>query len=305
MILKNKMKILAGIVSFNRESLLKRCVENIFKQTLKVDLIYIVNHGLILKDTYFYNNKKIIVYNQTNEGSAGGWYKIIEYFTELNFDYMWLMDDDGFPDIHALYNLVNIKNLKFSCVSSIVINENYKNKFVFPMPKLNKNNLPSIINFKRKHKNLKSILRISKNNLYPYAHLFNGALFSSHIISIVGNVNKNYFMYGDELDYFYRLKKIAPVYSVLNAFHFHPDVTLRKCSDNLIYYYIKNSFILNRKYLSYSNLRNIGIYLLSIQMILFRNGFFNLIKFFFNPRLILFKSVLRGYRDKLGNDIDE
>ena len=298
------MKILAGIVAFNREILLKRCVENILNQTLKVELIFIVNHGIPLIDNFFYDNKRIKVINQNNEGSAGGWFKIIEFFKENNFDYVWLMDDDGFPDLSALSNLINIKDLNYSCISSTVVDENERNKFVFPMPKLNSNLLPVVFNFKRKYQYVEDISKIYDKNMYPYLHLFNGALLSSQIISLVGNVNKNYFMYGDELDYYYRLKKIAPVYSILNALHYHPNVNLRKCSEKLIYYYVKNTFIINKKYLSYPNFRNVSIFILAIQRILLRNGFFGLIKFLFNSKLILFKSAIRGYQNKLGNDID-
>ena len=47
-------------------------------------------------------------------------------------------------------------------------------------------------------------------------------------------------MYGDEVDYYYRLREYGPVYSLLESYHYHPDVDKRKLSNSDIYYYIDN-----------------------------------------------------------------
>ena len=49
-------------------------------------------------------------------------------------------------------------------------------------------------------------------------------------------------MSGDELDYLYRLRKVGNVVSVLDAIHYHPDVTKRSIDIKWIFFYTKNSF---------------------------------------------------------------
>ena len=45
--------------------------------------------------------------NQNNLGSAGGWNSGIKYALKNKFDYVWLMDDDGYPDQDALKILLH------------------------------------------------------------------------------------------------------------------------------------------------------------------------------------------------------
>ena len=48
------------------------------------------------------------------------------------------MDDDGYADHDWLEKLVNYSNEDYSCISSIVVNQNNKFNLVFPMPLLKK-----------------------------------------------------------------------------------------------------------------------------------------------------------------------
>ena len=47
------------------------------------------------------------VITQENLDSAGGWSRAIKFALENNFDFIWLMDDDGYPDSRALEVLTN------------------------------------------------------------------------------------------------------------------------------------------------------------------------------------------------------
>ena len=64
---------------------------------------------------------------------------------------------------------------------------------------------------------LSSLKPYSREGCYPFAHLFNGALVSSVAISEIGNVNPDFFIFGDEVDYFFRLRSKGDVVSVLAA----------------------------------------------------------------------------------------
>ena len=218
------MKIIAVIVTHNRSKLLSRCINSLKSQSNLPNEILVVNNGSTDDTSIVIKNHNVKELKQDNLGSAGGWSAGIEYCIKYNFDACWLMDDDGFPEKQALKTLKdNLSNLD-ACVSSCVLEENDKKNFVFPIPKLNARNNPLLFAIKRKYFSV-SELKDEGINDYNFAHLFNGALIKSDSIKKIGNVNKNYFIMGDEVDYFYRLRAVGNVRTILSAKHFHPDVT--------------------------------------------------------------------------------
>ena len=95
-------------------------------------------------------NRSISFITQENSGSAGGWYSGIKYALDHDFDAIWLMDDDGFPDDDALSLLDAALLPNVVCASSVVVREDLSAEFVFPLPVLNVSGLPIIWGRKRK-----------------------------------------------------------------------------------------------------------------------------------------------------------
>jgi rhamnopyranosyl-N-acetylglucosaminyl-diphospho-decaprenol beta-1,3/1,4-galactofuranosyltransferase len=297
-----KKKILAAVVTRNRIELLKRCINHLVDQSYKLSEILIINNDSSDGTLEFLKNQNYTYINQVNSGSAGGWNSAIKYFLKKNYDYIWLMDDDGYPDQHALNNLLDNYKTSMSCLSSVVVQENNPERFVFPMSIL-KNDEPILISIKRKEKFLKKIF--NDKNTYNYAHLFNGALIHKNTILKIGNVEKKYFISGDDLDYYYRLKKVGTVTTLVTAIHYHPNVDNRKCSMIWIYYYVKNSIIVNNKYTKLKILRNFLIILRSFEKILTKNGIKFFFHFFFSTKLFIFlKAIYRGFSNKLDHDYE-
>ncbi len=285
------MKILAGIVTCNREDLLSRCINSLLSQTLKPDLILIVNQGNQLQKIK--TNKMILVVNQENHGSAGGWSTAINYSVENFFDFIWLMDDDGYPEINSLELLTNNFRKNYSCLSSVVLQENQSKKLVFSMPIINNKKFTSYF---YKFTKLEELEKNSINNLYPFVHLFNGALISSSAIRKIGNINTKLKMYGEEVDYFHRLKSYGKIFTLLTSHHYHPNVQKKFIEDKNIYFLIRNSIINNNKYSKFKYLKNFIVIIITLLRILERNGFRSLVKFiFFNNNLFL-KSIYHGFK---------
>ncbi len=301
--MNNSLKTLVIVVTFNRCDLLVRCLNNIKEQTVKPDDILVINNNSTDNTAETLNKMNINNICQDNVGSAGGWARGIEYAIDNNFDAVWLMDDDGYPDINAYSELIKVMHGNVSCASSIVVKENNAESFVFPYPILNKNLFPIIFSIPRKVFNINDLIDISINNTYPFAHFFNGALISIKSIKEIGNVNKNYFMFGDELDYLFRLRKVGDVISVIKAIHFHPDVSKRPYNSFKIYYYIKNTLILNKKYYDYPLLRSFLALLVVLYRSIKRNGIIyglRLILGFNNG--IFYLAIIRGFKGKIGID---
>ena len=203
----NKLKTIAIVVTYNRAKLLKRCLINLKKQSLEVDKILVINNGSVDNTEEVLKELEIDSIKQTNLGSAGGWNTGLKYALKYGFDAAWLMDDDGYPHENAYKILKKSFTKKMSCLSSVVIDEFDKSKFVFPYPILNNNGIPKI-GFKRSRvSTVNQLQKICKEDLYPWTQLFNGALISIENVKKIGNVNTDYFMYGDEVDFLFRLKK--------------------------------------------------------------------------------------------------
>lgn len=294
------LKTLAVVVTHNRLELLRRCIQSLRNQTKPVDEILIINNDSSDGTETFLENENITFITQGNSGSSGGWNTGIQFALENKFDACWLMDDDGFPSKNAFEELCKNFKDEESCLSSVVLKENVTNEFVFPLPILNSALNPALFLFPRKIFSLKSN-KLSGLAKYPFVHLFNGSLIRCSSIERIGNVNTNFFMMGDEVDFFYRLRNVGKVNSLLSAHHYHPDVTARPYSKTKIYYLIKNTIILHNKYFDKPLLRNIGLIPVILVRILRRNGLLFFLKaLFFNG--IIIRSLAAGIRGKIKKD---
>ena len=304
--LTDSMKILAAIVTHNRCELLERCINHLQKQTRLPDSILVVNNGSTDATVDMLIRRNIQHITQENLGSAGGWNRCISYAMKHHFDAIWLMDDDGFPNPSALERLESSLDTGTACVSSVVLREKDRERLVFPFPVLNDKKLPVIFSLRHKLKTIKKVLSVCPGGLYSYANFFNGALVSSDAIKKVGNVDKNFYIYGEEVDYFYRLRSVGKVMTDMKAHHYHPNVNERTWSDLKIYYYTKNTIILNGRYLNMVWLRNIIVVVATFYRIALHNGWKGVISYLYRNNLkTLLISIWRGLNGRVSADYHE
>lgn len=299
------MKILAIVVTYNRRELLSRCLDYILAQERKADEIIVINNDSTDGTEDMLMKRGIRFITQPNVGSAGGWHRGIECALDEGFDAVWMMDDDGFPDSHALEKLVPYLHSDIACVSSIVVCENDTQKFVFPFPFLSANHLPILISRRRKIATVPELKTIAQGETYDFAHLFNGALINTRAVRSIGNVNTEYFIFGDEVDYFFRLRTFGLVHSILSAIHYHPDVTNRPITSLKLYYYVKNNLILHSKYFDQVALRNILTIATVIWRTVRRNGLGAAIYYMLGKEgMVLYRAILRGVFGRIGKDYE-
>ena len=297
------MKILAAIVTHNRCELLERCINHLQEQTRLPDSILVVNNGSTDATVDMLMRRNIQYITQENLGSAGGWNRCISYALEHHFDAVWLMDDDGFPNPSALERLESNLDTGTACVSSVVLRENDRKRLVFPFPVLDDKKLPVIFSLRRKLKTIDDVLSVCPSGLYPFANFFNGTLISTDAIKKVGNVDKNFFICGDEVDYFYRLRSVGKVLTDMKAHHYHPNVNERTWSDLKIYYYTKNTIILNRRHLNRVSLRNNLAVAATFYRIFVHNGWKGVISYLYRNNLnTLLISIRRGLNGRVAAD---
>ena len=242
-------KVATIVVTYNRKELLKENLDALLKQTYKTDIYLIDNCSTdgTYDDLKDYIEKNNINYFKTekNIGGAGGFNFGMKQLKGQNYDYCWLMDDDTIPNIDSLKAHIDAATKlkdKFSFLGSVV--------------KWTDGNLCNM-----------NIQGVSANSIKNYESLFDNMLtidycsFVSCFINMkyvykVGLPIKEFFIYGDDMEYTKRLSTIAPGYLnpysvVIHKMGSNKGINIVECEENRIdryYYNYRNLYYINRKY---------------------------------------------------------
>lgn len=288
--------VLALVVTHNRLELLKRCITHLQQQTAKPDLLIIDNLSTDGTKEYLTRNN-IAHITQENTGSAGGWERGINEGWSRGYAFIWMMDDDGFPDADALKILLENKSAETICISSLVVKENARQELVFGMPRMNKRGLPVLLASPRKYNSIDALP--VKDGVYPHAHLFNGALIDLEKIKMLGNVDRTYFMFGDEVDFYFRMRQAGQVCTAVKAMHYHPDVSQRTIDKKKVYYFIRNTIILNHLYFDKPLIRDFFTVGVALARIAKRNGIGQLFSYVAGTNSkFLYPAIADGFRKR-------
>lgn len=203
-------KICAVIVTYNRLSSLRKCVESLHVQTRKPDLIIIVNNGSSDGTKEYLDkiqNNKIHVIHQENSGPGGGFYTGLKFFYELGFDLAWCMDDDCLPEPTALQYLIDTPDFGVCLKNSFAVLPEDKTMHSYYLPPEKRVYLTAEI-------------------ITGYATLYTGTLFSKEIIKISGYPDPLFFLWGDETEYFFRITVTnnIPAMTFIKSRVVHPEV---------------------------------------------------------------------------------
>jgi rhamnopyranosyl-N-acetylglucosaminyl-diphospho-decaprenol beta-1,3/1,4-galactofuranosyltransferase len=299
------MRVLAAVVTYNRRELLSRCLDQLEAQSRPIDQILVINNGSTDGTLAMLQDRGILFVTQENVGSAGGWHRGIQHALEHGYEAVWLMDDDGYPDQQALMTLIAALRDGVACASSVVVREDDPSRFVFPFPALDGHGLPVLFGRPRKIPTMTGLRSIAPAGRYPFAHFFNGALLSVSAVRKVGTVDRSFFVFGEEVDYFFRLRAAGQVISVLSALHYHPDVSQRPYTLMKVYYYLKNTLVLNARYFDWVWLRHLAAVVAVLTRTARRNGFgaaLSLVGGRSAP--VFYSAIARGLRGRTGNDFD-
>ncbi|MBC7534481.1 MAG: glycosyltransferase family 2 protein [Ferruginibacter sp.] len=224
-------KVIALVVSYNRQALLSVCINALRNQSRKPDAILVINNGSTDNTEEWLKSQPDIIYiTQENEGSGGGFNTGITWAHKNGYSWTWCMDDDGYPKENALEALLEIETPQRSLLNCAVINKENKKSFVW-----NTNNYQTIDDVKEPL--IKGI-----------GHPFNGTLIHRSIVEKVGVPRSSLFLWGDETEYYYRIvnKHQIPVYTVSRSIHYHPAAAFSYKNDWefksswKMYFYVRN-----------------------------------------------------------------
>lgn len=201
------------IVTYNKLVLLKECLEGIINQTHKVNEIFIIDNcsndgtgeyiNLLQKDVDNINYIKL----ENNIGGAGGFSYGIKKAYAAGMEYIWIMDDDTIPQPLTLRNLIvtaNDKTLNWGFLSSNVrwIDNS---ACVMNVPKVSKD---------WNEKSDRGIIKIESAS-------FVSLLINRKMLDEVGYPIKEYFIWGDDVEFTRRISQSSPGYFVPNSIVLH------------------------------------------------------------------------------------
>ena len=228
-------KVIAVVVTYNRQFLLAQCIAALRKQTHKIDKILVVNNGSTDNtEAWLRRQPDLEFITQANVGGAGGFYTGIKTGFEKSFSWIWLMDDDGYPKEDALEMLLEGNDEELCLRNCSVINKEDKKSFVWKTGKY------------------AFIDEVQDTVIKNVAHPFNGTLLHRKIIEKVGFPKANLFLWGDETEYLYRIirKNKIPYYTKANSIHYHPASAYSYKNDWSfesnwkMYFYLRNRFFI-------------------------------------------------------------
>ena len=111
---KNSKKIITIIVTYNRLSLLKECIDALVKSNYHTDILIVNNNSsdgtkeFLSIAQKLYPENRFYIYNlDTNLNGAGGYNYGMKKAIHLDYDYFWIMDDDCIVNANSLEELIN------------------------------------------------------------------------------------------------------------------------------------------------------------------------------------------------------
>lgn len=204
------------VVTYNRFQLLKECIENIRKQTYQNFDIIVVNNGSTDETPIWLKEQNdIITLTQQNLGGAGGFYTGIKYASHNKYKFTWLMDDDTIPTATALEHLVNASQKKntFGFLCSRVIDINGSTC-----------NYPSIDYLKASNGEYIWLSDITNNLIRVKNCTFVSVLINNNYLKEIGYPFKEFFIWGDDIEYTTRFSKKYDCYLAFDSLVIHKRV---------------------------------------------------------------------------------
>ena len=242
---RNDIDMGVVLVTYNRINELKKAIEKYNEQTYLPQYILIVNNNSTDGTKEFLekwentkaNYKKYVINLKENIGGSGGFYTGLEKAKTLDAKWIWVADDDAFPQrdafekLNELFNEIDFSN--YSAICGEIINNGK-------------------IDFEHRRRIKKGVIFIQEYNVpqkeyekkYFNIDLFSyvGTVINQECLQKCGSTRKDFFIYYDDTEHSYRLRKDKPIICVPSVKINHNTIN----SNNItwkIYYGSRNKMI--------------------------------------------------------------
>ncbi len=230
-------KVIAVVVTYNRQILLSECITALRNQTRKLDTILVINNGSTDNTEQWLKEQSDIQFvTQANVGSSGGFSTAIIWAYSHGYHWIWCMDDDGYPKEDALEKLLVDSDDEMVLRNCAVVDKADKKTFVW------------------KTQQYTTLDEVNCRVIEGIGHPFNGTLLHRKIVERVGVPQPKLFLWGDETEYYYRItrKNRIPVCTISDSIHYHPATAFSYKQDWdyqtgwKMYFYIRNRFHIHK-----------------------------------------------------------
>ncbi len=256
-------KVCAVIVTYNRKALLRECLQAVLSQTRPPDHVLVVDNastdgtGEMLREEF---PEVEVLRLPENQGGAGGFHEGMKRAYEEGFEWIWVMDDDAFPEASALAQL-----MRYSSEAVVLV----------PILKNSVGSLYGVGHWKGRYIGA-YMERKEKGPFKTELFSFVGPLFHRSVFQEVGLPRKDFFLQFDDVEYSLRIrqKKLSvlciPAAIIEHDYGRFKEVSLfgflkRKrafLSPTKVYYSVRNyGWTVFRAKLSEPRLVSLGIYL--------------------------------------------
>ena len=220
------MKIAAVVVTYNRLTILKQCIDSLRNQTIKLDEIIVINNSSTDETLSWLNEQDdLTIITQENLGSSGGQFSGIKRALEENYEWIWCLEDEIAAEKNCLEELINLINSNDSKVSAVSAIRKNRDESI---------NIGEVYKFDPKGiKHSKRYLKIGADLYHEdkpieiYSATFEGLLVNSKVVSKSGLPNKHMFLWFDDVEFCSRLNRFYPMY-------LFPKAIVYKNSDKLL-----------------------------------------------------------------------
>lgn len=243
------MNIIAVVVTFNRQELLKKNIQCL-RQNKPISSIVVINNGSTDGTKEWLDAQTdLTVIHQDNVGGSGGFYTGIDYAYKAGADWIWCMDDDVFPRADCLEKL--LKEATDKHIGILAPRRLMEGKiFCHDFQAYNLSN-PFSSMYKQK---------LSKQEVNKPTEIqgtaFEGPFIRREVVEKIGLPNKDLFIFCDDTDYC--LRTVLAGFKMLYVPHALMDKEKFFSNDSWSernrkkkwkrYYQIRNSAYLNHHY---------------------------------------------------------
>lgn len=214
--------VIAISVTYNDAEYLKKCIAALLEQTYRVTKIIIVDNNSNEKNkeiiSEITDERVFVLQLNENLGGAGGFQKGMEYARDnYNPDWYWIMDADAYP--------------RSDCLEKLLLHKEDKPNIGYLAPLIFGVDLQQYQLYH--HKKLAKYLERDIPLFHDYTEIpevsdivadaFVGPLFSKAAVEKVGVADGGLFIYGDDLEYTYRVTREFEALLIKNAVINHRD----------------------------------------------------------------------------------
>lgn len=249
----NNCKIGAVVVTYNRMEKLKHALECFSNQQTKPLYLIVVDNAStdgtseLLKHWQKEKEQfeKIVITLETNTGGSGGFYRGLKESMLKNADWVWVSDDDAFPEPDVFSLMENYLSIhETDSISSVCASVVNHGKFDF----IHRARYTVIgdhvdIEYANAEEYKKESFEI---NAFSYV----GAVISINKMKKVGLTKKDFFIWCDDTEHSLRLSKVGKIICIPSAKVIH-DQDISRDQGNYItwknYYGIRNNCVMYRE----------------------------------------------------------